>query len=174
MRAPSLAAALAALGLFAAAPASAQDYFGRTETDNVSFRIDKERTSEQKILIGSLLGGAVLFGGVGLLFTLDSDSKSNEVSAVGMHTGRVYTPELEQTRKDALRSRNFAIGSYAVGGALLVATGIAFIATHPGTEELNMEEYQRRHDEERREESSSRTLITPVRGGALVGRSWLF
>lgn len=171
----SLLAALAAAALcFAGATeAHADDYFHETEPDNVLFRIDKTRSGTEKVVIGSLLGGAALFGGFGVLFTLDSKSNADAVSASGTFTGEVYTPKLDSKRRHALRSRKLAIAGYAIGGAFLAASAVAYIVTDPGTEVLDMNEYQRREDQKRSEPAGEAALV-PVRGGALVENTWAF
>jgi len=120
-------AALSALLLLAlAGRAHGQErYFQEGRTDTISFNVDRERNTQQRILIASLFGGAVVFGGVGLLFHIDSKNKADEVSTdSGRHTGRIYTEELDDTRSAAIRSRNFAIASYAlVTGAEAVRVG---------------------------------------------------
>jgi hypothetical protein len=151
--------------------ARADDYFGRTASETVTFRIDKERTSTEWIIIASLGGGAVLASGVGLLFTLDSRRKSDQISAIGRHTGQIYTPEIESTRRSALRSRTVAIVGFSVGGALLAATAVAFIATDPGSEEIDVDEYQRRFEEGR---GAVVPIVDPQPGGAVLGASWAF
>lgn len=146
-------ALVAALAL----PARADDYFSQEE--EITFEIDRSRSRGERITVASLLGGAVVAGGVGVLFTLDAADKADEVSATGKHSGLVYTPEREETRRDAIRSRRFAIAGYAVGGGLLVAGITAFILTDPGTETMLV---------------SSRTALVPTDGGFFAARSWSF
>jgi hypothetical protein len=98
----------------------------------LTFEIDKERTTRQKILIGSFGAGAALFTGIGVLFHLDAREKSDSISATGNHTGKTYTAEVDDVRSDALRSRAFAIAAYGVGGALLVTTFVVYLVTNPG------------------------------------------
>ena len=126
--------------------------------DDISFKVDKERTRGNKIVLASLGGAAAVFTGVGVLFTLDSQSKSDEVSAAGQHTGLVWTADREETREAALRSRNVAIVNYSIAGALTLATMVYFIATDPGEEVVS---YQ-----------SRAPTITPVEGGAVFGARW--
>jgi hypothetical protein len=148
--------------------ASAQDYFQQGGSEALTFKVERERTARQKIVIGSLFGGAVLCGGVGLLFHIDSKHKSDEVSTdAGHHTGQVYTPELDDTRRSALRSRNIAIASYALGGGLLVGTFVAYLLTDPGEETIRV-------GTEAADASGARLLVAPTESGALVGGSWSF
>ena len=150
------------------ARASAQDYFQQGGSEALTFKVDRERTMRQKVVIGSLFGGSVLFGGVGLLFHLDSKHKSDEVSTdAGHHTGQIYTEELDDTRRAAIRSRNIAIASYALSGGLLVSTFIAYLVTDPGQETIRV-------GTEAAEGSGARLLFAPTDGGAVVGGSWRF
>lgn len=163
MRAKVLLLALAGV-LAAPGGARADDYFGGEDDGRVVYRIDKDRSKNERLVIAGLAGGAVLFGGIGLLFHLDSRSASNEVSAVGDHTGRAYTAELEDTRSDALRSRNLAIVSYSIGGALVVSSVVALLLTEPGAELVTVGT----------EAQPAPLSITPLPGGAAVGGTWSF
>ena len=151
-----------------AARAQNEDYFTK-QPDEVTFRIDKERSTTEKVVIGSIGGGVVLFGAIGGLFTIDYNNKSDEVSAVGAHTGMIYTEALEDTRKSAIRSRNLAIVGYGLAGASLIGTIVTYIVTEPGTEEVT---YGPGGVIEKKIESS--TLVAPVEGGAIVGKMWRF
>jgi hypothetical protein len=144
----------------------------RAETDpsagdvpdgDVQFQLERSRTKKQRVVILSLLGGAAVFGGVGLLFHLDSRSASDEVSAVGAHTGRVYDAALDDTRNRALRSRNLAIAGYAVGGAALVGALVAVIITEPGTEVFTVGT-----------EAATPVSLAPRPGGFVVEKAWRF
>ena len=161
----ALSALLLALAL--AGRAHGQErYFQEGRTDTLSFKVDRERNTRQRILIASLFGGAVVVGGVGLLFHIDSKNKADEVSTdSGRHTGRVYTEELDDTRRAGLRSRNLAIASYALGGGLLVGTLVAYLLTDPGQETIHVSTEP---------EPGARLLVEPTEGGALVGGGWRF
>ena len=157
-----------------AGPARAQesDYFRQGGTGELTFKVDRERNTRQRVLIASLFGSSVLFAGVGLLFHIDSKNKSDEVSTdAGRHSGRIYTAELDDTRSAAIRSRNLAVASYAVGGGFLIGTFIAYLLTDPGQEtlEVGTEVVGRRSDGAR-----PRVLVEPTEGGALVGGAWRF
>lgn len=160
---PRLVAIALAVGCaLASAPARAQDYFAGAG-EPISFEVDRPRSRSDKILIASLFGGSVLFAGVGLLFHLDSRDKSDAVStSAGKHTGKVYTVDLDDTRRGALRSRNVTIASYAVSGGFLVGTFIAYLITDPGRERITVGE------------EPARLSVQPTAGGALVGTWWRF
>ncbi len=133
------------------------------ESDIVAFRIEKPRSNNNKILVVSLVGGAAVFGAVGLGFHLDSRSKSDEVSALGDPTGLVWTQEREDTRLGALRSRNISIGFYAVGSALAAAAALTYVFTAPGDEVVSMSKGGK---------VSPRFIAT--RRGAMIGAGWSF
>lgn len=153
------------------AHADSNDYFGQDAPDeHVSFQVDKSRTKKQKIVIASLLGGTALFGGIGLLFHLDSRSASDEVGAVGTHTGLTYTPDLDDTRDRAYSSRTFAIVGYGIGGAFAIATVVALIMTQPGSERYTVGQ----EEEKKVPPVVSRVTVAPTDGGAFVGGTWSF
>lgn len=160
--------AAAAVCLISTGVARAEDEnLFKKKPDEVVFRIDKERTTTDKIVIGSIGGGAVLFVGIGALFTHRYNVRSDEVSVSGGHTGKVYTEQLEDTRKSALRNRNVAIAGYSLAGAALIGTIVAYIITSPGTEEVTYGPggvIQKR----------TTTLVAPIEGGAVVGKMWRF
>ena len=161
-----LAALVLLLAVGWAAPAPAQDYFAGAG-EPLRFEVDRPRKKSDKILMASLFGGSVLFGGVGLLFHLDSQRKSSDVSAkAGRHTGRLYTDELDDTRRAALRSRTFTIIGYSVSGALLVSTFVVYLITDPGTETITVGHQQ--------SSPAARVMVEPLPGGALVGGQWTF
>lgn len=155
---PARLALIAALIAWAPAPASAQS------ADNISFKVDKERSTKNKVILASLGGAAGLFVGVGVLFNLDSKSKSDEVSTGGAQlTGEIWTAEREQIRTDAIRSRNVAIVTYSLGGAMAVATAIYYIVTDPGEELVTVGASA---------PVSRGPILRPTDGGAVVGAGW--
>lgn len=144
------------------------DYFGkRTVPQKVSFRQAKPRTRKQHILLASLFGGAVAFGGLGLYFHLDSRDASDEISLVGGEPSRTYDRSVDKTRDRALRSRVLAIVGYSVSGAFLVATIVAMAMTQPGEEIVTI-------DQEKAPKNTVPVSVIPIRGGAMVGKAWRF
>ncbi len=140
------------------------DYFGKSGGDDIKIRLDKPRTGKQRIVIGALLGGAVVFGGLGVGFHLDSRSVSDELGAKDF-TGLVYTREREDLRRRGVRSRAIAIGGYAVGGVLLISTVVALLVTQPGTELLTIDS----------QPVKTPVSLVPLRdGGAVVSGAWSF
>ncbi len=144
------------------------DYFGKdAPEDKITFRKYKERTSKERLVIGSFFAGTALFAGVGAYFTFDSRSKANEVGVVGGHTGLIYTRDLDDTREDALRSRNLAIASYAIGGLFLAGAIVALYLTDPGSEVVSI-------GDEKPPKPPVPVSMTAIPGGAMIGGSWRF
>lgn len=153
-------------------PAAADDYFGGQAPDeDIQFRMDKPRTDKQLVVIGSLMGGAAVFGGVGLGFHLRSRSLSNEISAVADHTGRIYDQTIDDKRSSAGVARTVSIVSYSIGGAFLIAGAVALYVTEPGTEVVTV-------GKERQPPPPpppvSRLWLAPGPDGAVVGTGWRF
>lgn len=147
----------------AAARADQTDYFGEdAPSDEITFQVEQSRTRKQRILVGGLFGGALAFGGIGLLFHLDSDEKSDSISAVGKFTGRTYDREVEDTRIDALRSRRLAITGYTFGGAMLIGTAVALFLTKPDSEVVTVGD------------GGESVSVAPMRGGFAVSKGWRF
>lgn len=154
-----------------AAPLAAQaddtDYFGKDRPkDELTYRVDRSRTKKQRVVIASLLGGSLVFAGLGLYFHLDSRDKADELSAAGSHTGQVWTQEREDTRNSGRTSGRLAIGGYVLGGALMIAAGVALVMTQPGSELVKVDDSATK--------PAVPVSIAPVRGGAIVGKGWVF
>jgi hypothetical protein len=142
---------------FATPIARAQDLMPNT------FQVAKARTTRQRVLIGGLGAGALVVAGIGALFHLDSKHKADEISASGAHTGRVYTDDVDETRRDGLRSRAITIGAYGLAGGLVAAALVTFIVTDPGTETITVDDG-----------GTARLSIDPLPGGAVASPGWRF
>jgi hypothetical protein len=149
-----------ALGLALALAATAAPVAARA--DAYSFELERPRTSRQRWLLAGLGGGAVLFGGIGLLLHLRTNRLADEVSATNGPTGLVYTEDREDTRAAAMRSRTLTIGAYGLAGGLLVATFVAFLITDPGTETITLQS------------AAPPIGIEPIDGGAVAWTGWRF
>jgi len=162
---------VAALAASLPSVAHAQDYFGDGGPDaDMKFRTQRSRTRNQRLLLVGLFGGAVLTGGAGLLFHLDSRAKSNEISALPPdHTGRIYTDEVDATRRGALRSRTLAAVGYGAGAAFLIAGIIAYAVTEPGTEVVTAGK-----DKKPPPPPVPPVSLAPLPGGAAVVAGWSF
>jgi hypothetical protein len=154
-----------------AVPAHADNDYFKDDSANqeVTFQVDRARTSRQRLLIGSLFAGAALCAGGGLYFHLDSRAKTNDVEAVDQHTGRIYTEEVADTRSQAFSSRRWAIAGYGVGGLLVVGAVVAFALTDPGKERITVGK-----DSPEPPAPVIPVSVLMVRGGAMVGGAWSF
>ena len=168
-------------GAAAAGPAGAS-YF-QHQDPTLTFEVDRPRSHRARVVIASLVGGAVLMGGLGVLFTLDSKSKADEVSSKpGNNTGRVYTAELDDTRRAGLRSRTWAVTSFAVGGGLLVGALVAYVVSDPGRETIHVNgtstpvpaTHGATPPPNPGPSARVHLLLAPTRGGALLGGAWSF
>jgi hypothetical protein len=120
-----------------------------------------DRSSNNKILLASLAGAAVVFGGVGLYYNLDAKSASDQVSAKNVKN-TIWTAADQATFDRANSSSTKAEVFYGIGGALLVGAAITFIVTAPKTETTVIH---------------SRTVTptaSPTPGGAMLGGAWSF
>lgn len=153
-------------GALVAVPAAARaddGYFG-DGTKQLVFKEEGKRTKTQNITLLSLAGAAVLAGAVGSFYLLDARSQSDEVSASGLHTLLAWSPELEATRKDALRSNRIGTVSMGISGGFAAATIIAYIITQPD-KEVGYQDWQTRN---------RLPSITPADGGLVIGQGWAF
>jgi hypothetical protein len=157
-RAPFAAVALL-LVLVASRAEADTNYFGTGE-EQLTYVEPGSRSDNERIVLYSLFGAAALAGGIGTYFALDSRDLSDEVSASGTHTGKVWSAELEQKRKDALSSRHVALWSYGIAGGFAVAGIVAFIATDP--DEVGYKDYK------------STSFVAPLQGGLMAGTGWSF
>jgi hypothetical protein len=123
-----------------------------------------ERSKRTIWLLGGMaIGGAVL-SGVGLYFHLDARSAVSDVSA-NKFTGHPWSDEL-QGKYDRANSSGIAAGVfYGIGGGLLLASAVAYIATEPKAEKITIHPHT---------DDKPTALIAPTRGGAMVGGAWRF
>jgi hypothetical protein len=121
--------------------------------------------SKKNITTLAVLGGAgLLAGAIGLYFHMDWRSSSNEV-ATNDYTGDVWTAAHQDTY-DRAHSSSIAAGVlYGLGGGLLLATAITYIATEPKAETMII------HPNSRPKRSA---LVAPTQGGAMIGGRWSF
>jgi len=166
----SVATAVAGVG-----PAAAQDdggdtidYFSEKTKTPLTYRMEGERTRNQKIVLVSLGGAMLLTIGLAVYFHLESDEASDEVTRLsGSHSGLIYTPEVDDRRQDAIDNRNLATGMYVVSGALLASVVVAFIWTSPDDE---IHEYGSSSDSR----VSTTPYLAPIEGGLMVGKAWIY
>ncbi len=117
------------------------------------------RTRRAKILSGGLLAAGVIAGSVGLVYTLDSRTQANKVSAQ-LFTGKTWSDELQRAVDNTDRSRTRAIIAYSIGGAFVAGAIAAYIATEPKAERHVIRPHH--------------AGLTPVRGGAVATSEWSF
>ena len=129
---------------------------------DIVIEIPGERSTENKILLGSLGGAGLLLGVLGAYWHLDSRSASNDVSADSF-TGHAWTAEDQETLDRADRSRGRAIIAYSAGGALLVGAAIVYILTEPKSETAVIRPHGR-----------GSPSVTATDGGAIIGGTWSF
>ncbi|MEO8700025.1 MAG: hypothetical protein ABI867_08270 [Kofleriaceae bacterium] len=92
-----------------------------------------ERTRNQKILIGSLLGTGAIAGAIGLYFHLDSRDAADSVSA-SQPTGEAWSDDDQALVERGARSRTRAAIGYSIGGAFMIGTIVSLIITSPKPE----------------------------------------
>jgi len=143
------------------------DYFAEPTKAPLTYRVDGARSRNQKVVLVSLAGATVLATAVGVYFHMDARDATREVEALsGEHTNRVYTPEVDARRQDAVNSGTAATVFYGLGSALLISTVVAFIVTSPPDE---IHEYKSGNDSR-----ISVPYIVPVDGGAMIGKQWTY
>ena len=160
--------ALALLICGFASQAEAQDYFGDQQQAALTYRVEGERSNTELIVVGSLIGAGLATGGLGIIFNLKSQSAANDVDApAGDATSKIYDQSIDDRRQDASRFRTAAIVTYSIGGALFIAGVTAFIITHPPD---RLVEYGSEDDQE----LSAIPVLVPIKGGAVLAKSWSF
>jgi hypothetical protein len=117
------------------------------------------RSSQTKIVLGSLIAAGTIAGSIGLYFHLDSRSAANEISQ-SVFDGRTWTSDRQARLEDGERSKSRAAVGYAIGGAFVVGAIVALIVTEPKSEQAVI---RPRH-----------AGITPIPGGAIAGAGWSF
>lgn len=154
--------ALLALVLFASGSvAHAEEEYFSDGKKQLAFNEEGERSKNEKVLLLSLAGAAVVTGGVGAYFARDSQTLSNEVSATQFHTGEAWSKSHQATYDDALSSRTLSLVSLGISATLVLGTIAAYVITQPD-ETVGYRDWQ------------TRLQATPVEGGAVVGQGWSF
>jgi hypothetical protein len=122
-----------------------------------------ERTTNNKLVLAGLAGGAAVLGGIGLYYNLDSRSAASSVSAENP-TNKTWTPA---DASDYSRAHDSAVKAgvfYGIGGALLVGAVVGLIATAPKSETTVMHTAP----------ATATPIVAPTPGGAVLGGSWRF
>lgn len=131
---------------------------------DIVVRYHPDRSRENVAMVALLGGAGLLFGGVGLYFHFDSRSATDEVKS-NRYTGRTWTAEREDTFDRAHRSAAIAGVAYGIGGALLLATAVAYVVTEPPLETIVIHPHT---------QLKPVTIVAPIPGGAFVSRGWEF
>ena len=123
-----------------------------------------ERSKQNVYMLGGLAIGGALVGALGLYFHMDSRSATDDVAANKFLN--VPWSAAHQDTYDRARSSSITAGVlYGVGGGLLLATAILYIATEPKPETITIQP---------RANPKPTALVAPTPGGAVVGGAWRF
>lgn len=125
---------------------------------DIVIKVDRDRSLENKLVVGGLAVFGAALAGVGLYYNLDSRTAANNVSPT-QQTTLTWGPELQAELDRAHSSGVKAEIFYALGGAFVVSSIVTLVLTDPGTETTVIH---------------PRTAIAPTRGGAFIARSWSF
>jgi hypothetical protein len=149
--------------LVAAAPAEADpmpDYFARGVDGRAA---PVERSHRAWAIVGGLAGAALIVGGVGLAFHLDSRSAANQLGA-SLPTGEPWDAAHQAVADRAVSSGHKAEALYALGGASMIGAFVVFVLSeHHGADGAVIAGGPARGP-----------LIVPTAGGAVVGGGWSF
>jgi hypothetical protein len=123
-----------------------------------------DRSKKNMVTLAILGGAGAVTAALGLYFHMDARSSANDVAADN-YTGEVWSDAHDETYDRAYRSSIAAGVLYGLGGALLLATAITYIATEPDAETMVIHP---------RSNPKASALVAPTRGGAIVGGTWSF
>lgn len=141
-----------------------EDTSGARARRDIVVRYHPDRTRENMLMLAALGGAGLVFGGIGLYFHRDATSAIDAVAA-DRFTGDAWSSRHQDDYDRAYSSSIVAGVTYGIGGALLLATAITYIVTEPEMQTRVVRPY-----------SNNRPIsyVTPLRGGAFVGRGWTF
>lgn len=161
-RSSQAASAILLAGVLAGGPrvAAAEGEIVSAGSRDIVIETPGERSTENKLMLAGLVTAAGIAGGLGLYWHLDSQSASDDVSAI-LFIGEAWTPDDAALLERADRSRSRAIVAYGVGGALLIGAAIALIVTEPPSETTVIR-------------PRATPTVSPTDGGAVLGGWWSF
>lgn len=168
MQSRACAATLVAAMLAAAAPTAARadevDYFAaKPDSQNVTVKRQKSRTSTQRLQIGGAIAAGALFAGAGLYYHLDSRAAADSVSGNSELASDTWTAERQATYDQAGKSGYVAGFCYALSAAFFAGAAVIGWMTTPGEEELVIKPGNR----------TATPVVAPIPGGgAMVGGEW--
>src|SRR5687768_13725597 len=145
-------------------PADGRKNFPAPRGKDIVIVAHPDRSKSNITVLAALGGGGVVFAAVGLYFHLDARTATSEVEA-SKFTGEPWTRERQATYERAESSSMLAGVFYGIGGALVLATAITYIATEPKAETITIHPYAN---------PKPVALVAPTRGGAMVGGMWRF
>lgn len=123
--------------------------------------------SKKNITTIAVMGGlGLVAGAVGFYFHRQYSSDSDAVSAK-TSTGRTWTADYQTRYDDAKTNSTVAGVTYGIGGALVLATAIYYIATEPEQQEIVI-------TPNTKVRTSALPAIVPTQGGAMLGGAWSF
>lgn len=146
------------------APGDQRHLSGRRKGREIVVRYHPDRSKRNMVTLASMAGAGVLIGAVGVYFHVDARSASDEVSARNT-TGLTWSAARQDTYERAESSSTIAGVAYGIGGALLLATAVAYIVTEPEMETKTIHPH---------EQGRPIALVAPTPGGALLGGAWRF
>jgi hypothetical protein len=122
-----------ALSLLLAQSAAAQgDYFDRKpEKTEVKYRVANPRSTNNRIVLASLAGTSLVSFAAGILFHSSRNSSADKVEADNF-TGETWTSGKRAAYDKSRRHGRYAVASYAVGSALVIATITYYLFSDPG------------------------------------------
>lgn len=121
-----------------------------------------ERSQNNLILLWSVSGAGALLGAVGVYYTLDARSASNDITTVSSaHVP--WTPQLQAKYDQAHDSSTKAAVFYGIGGAVIVGAIVGAIMTQPKEETTVIHPH-----------GGGAPTFAPTAGGAVVGGMWSF
>ena len=123
-----------------------------------------DRSKSNITLLAVMGGSGLLVAAIGAYFHFDARDATNAVEA-STFTGEPWTPARQDDFERAERSSTLAGVFYGIGGGLLLATAITYIATEPKSEKIIIHPHTT---------PKASALVAPTRGGAMVGGMWRF
>jgi hypothetical protein len=157
----ALAALLALVVLTSSSLALADEEYFSDGKKQLAFNEEGERSKDQKVVLFSLAGAAVVTGALGAYFARDSQKLSDEVSATQFHTGVAWSKAHQDTYDDALTSRKVALVTLGISASFVLGTIVTYVITEPD-EKVGYQDWQ------------TRLRANPVEGGFVVGQGWTF
>jgi hypothetical protein len=121
------------------------------------------RSRNTDIVLASLAGAAVIFGGIGVYWNLDANTAANNVSATaptGLPWNAAEQHEYDRAHDSSVKAGVF----YGVGGALLIGAAVGLIVTAPAPHK----------DVIHPRMAHAVPTLAPAPGGAVFGGAWRF